>query len=307
MNDAGGVERVDVSSVKGCVERVDVFSVKGGVGKTTMSVLLARAQAEHSKKPVLLIDADLTGTCLGHLLAPNIRGDWNEVLNLAHLICDPPETLDEMLGKDTLPVYSLPSQHDADPREHRVASVERFENQVLYCPSHGSSTGPRVVDQKVLQALAGHETAGGWVRLVIQKVIQATREVAGELGGVIVDHSPGMAALQAATLEDIAAARTKRRALFVTTCDRVDLKMTNAMVAHLQADVTESSVFVINRVRGDWREQTHVKEEFGTGWVKRASPQSFSADLQKAYEQSARFASGDQGQLEDLRRAVFGG
>ena len=290
----------------GGVARVDVFSVKGGVGKTTVSVVLARAQAAHSKKPVLLVDADLTGTCLGHLLGPAIRGDWNEVHNLAHLICDPPETLEEALVKDRLPVYRLPEQHTADPKDHHVSRVESFASQVLYCPSHGNSTAPSFVDPKVLQALAGHETAGGWVRLVIEKVIESTAGVAGELGGVIVDHSPGMAALQTATLQDISAAPSARRALFVTTSDRVDLKMTNATVGHLDQQVLGRSVFLVNRARGRWREQAHVKSEFDTSWVTSARELEYSERLREAYEKSEALPLAELSQLSSLRKAVFG-
>lgn len=290
----------------GGVARVDVFSVKGGVGKTTVSVALARAQAAHRKKPVLLIDADLTGTCLGHLLAPAITKDWNEVHNLAHLICDPPETLDDALVKDKLPVYRLPDQHTADPLKHHVSRVTSFADQVLYCPSHGNSTAPSFVDPRVLQALAGHETAGGWVRLVIDKVIKATTAVVGELGGVIVDHSPGMAALQAATLEDIGAAPGVRRALFVTTSDRVDLKMTNATVGHLARSIMDCSLFVINRARSQWRQQAHVTTELNMPWVTNAQELEYSERLREAYEKSDALPLTELRQLAALRTAVFG-
>ncbi|MBK7534648.1 MAG: P-loop NTPase [Myxococcales bacterium] len=292
----------------GGVARVDVFSVKGGVGKTTVSVALAHAQAAHSKKPVLLVDADLTGTCLGHLLAPAINGDWNQVHNLAHLICDPPETLDDALVRDRIPVYRLPSQHNADPKHHHVSRVENFAGQVLYCPSHGNSTAPNFVDPRVLQALVGHETAGGWVRLVIKKIIKATADVAGELGGVIVDHSPGMAALQTATLEDIGEAPGVRRALFVTTSDRVDLKMTSATVGHLKEELRGPSLFLVNRARSQWRELPHTckKSEFDTPWVNGAHELEYSEALRKAYEKSDALPLAELRQLSALRTAVFG-
>ena len=296
-------------TTSGGVARVDVFSVKGGVGKTTVSVALAHAQAAHRKKPVLLIDYDLTGTCLGHLLGPAINGDWNQVHNLAHLICDPPETLDDALVRDRIPVYRLPSQqdqHTADPLKHQVSLVDSFAGQVLYCPSHGNSTEPTFVDPRVLQALAGHETAGGWIRLVIQKVIDATREVVVELGGVIVDHSPGMAALQKATLEDIGEKPDQRRALFVTTSDRVDLKMTNATVGHLEPQILDRSLFVVNRARADWRKQKHVEDEIDTKWVKSARELEYSEALREAYEKSDALPLAGLHRLSALRTAVFG-
>lgn len=290
----------------GGVERVDVFSVKGGVGKTTASVLLARAQAERSKKPVLLIDADLTGTCLGDLLAPNISGDWNEVTNLAHLICGPPETLDEALVRAELPVYALAPDPHSPPADYHISRLAEFSNQVLYCPSHGNSTRPRVVDLRVLQALAGHETAGGWVRLVIKEVIAATCLVAGPLGGVIVDHSPGLAALQSAMLDDILAAPHSRRALFVTSCDRVDLKMTSALIEHRYGDLRACSTFLVNRAREQWREQEHVKEELSKLWLSTGIALSYCDTLRAAYESSNRFISSNVDELERVRKAVFG-
>lgn len=293
MSDAGGVERVDV------------FSVKGGVGKTTVSVLLARAQAESSKKPVLLIDADLTGTCLGDLIAPNIPGDWNEILNLAHLICDPPETLEDALVPSRLPVYAIPDEPHLPPLEHQVSALSDYSKQVLYCPSHGNSTSPRVVDTRVLQALAGHETAGGWVRLVIEKVIEATRKVTGALGGVIVDHSPGLAALQSATLDDITTSGS-RRALFVTSCDRVDLKMTSAMVEHRYNNLRNCATFLINRVRQNWRDQEHVKEVLSKPWLTSGLPLLYCDDLRTAYENSSRFTSKNLEEIERVRKATFG-
>lgn len=293
MSDAGGVERVDV------------FSVKGGVGKTTVSVLLARAQAAHSKKPVLLIDADLTGTCLGDLVAPNIPGDWNEILNLAHLICDPPETLDDAIVPSKLPVYAIPEEPHLPPLERHVSALRDYSKQVLYCPSHGNSTSPRVVDTKVLHALAGHETAGGWVRLVIEKVIKATQEVAGTLGGVVVDHSPGLAALQSATLDDITSSGS-RRALFVTSCDRVDLKMTSAMVEHRYNSLQNSSTFLINRVRQQWRDQEHVKEVLSKPWLNNGLSLLYCDDLRAAYENSSRFTSKNLEEIERVRKEIFG-
>lgn len=293
MNDAGGVERVDV------------FSVKGGVGKTTVSVLLARAQAAHSKKPVLLIDADLTGTCLGDLVAPNISGDWNEVPNLAHLICDPPETLDDALIPSELPVYAIPEEPQSQPLEHQVSLLRDYAKRVLYCPSHGNSTSPRVIDTRVLQALAGHETAGGWVRLVIEKVIKATRKITGTLGGVVVDHSPGLAALQSATLEDITTSGS-RRALFVTSCDRVDLKMTSAMVEHRYSSLQPCSTFLINRVRQQWRNQEHVKEVLSKPWLNSGLSLLYCDDLRAAYENSSRFTSKNLAEIELVRKALFG-
>jgi cellulose biosynthesis protein BcsQ len=76
--------------------RLDVMSLKGGVGKTTLAYALAWAQATRSRRPVLLIDADLTGTCLGDLLDPVVA--WHLEANLAHLLCEPPDTLPEQLA-----------------------------------------------------------------------------------------------------------------------------------------------------------------------------------------------------------------
>lgn len=286
----------------GGVARVDVFSVKGGVGKTTVSVLLARAQAEHTKQPVLLIDADLTGTCLGHLLGPAITGDWNETHNLAHLVCDPPETLDEALTKDRLPVYR-DAGADAKPKEHHVSKLSSFQSTVLYCPSHGGSSKP-AVDAQVLQALIGHETAGGWVSLVIERVIEATQQITGPLGGVIVDHSPGMAALQSLAFEQIGRAGGRRRALFVTTTDRVDLKMTNVALGH---QALEHATVVFNRTGNGWKSEPQVAEFVGKGWFTAGHSLQYSEKLRLAYAQSQRFVSEDSAELERLRAAVFRG
>ncbi len=162
----------------------DVLSLKGGVGKTTISWLLARALANrHPKRPVLLIDADLLGTCIGdHLLTD--RGSWSGQFNLTHLLMAPPEELEEQVITGELPIYLVPA------------------SRVWVCPSHawaGSVAPWPAVDSHLIGALAAHETAGDWVHTVLDAVRRglAKKEgVAPEDCFVVVDHSPGMAAVQ---------------------------------------------------------------------------------------------------------------
>src|SRR5579871_3355334 len=203
--------------------RVDVFSAKGGVGKTTVAFRMAKAFA--SKRPALMIDADLAGTCLGDLLEPDVN--WRKEGNLVQLVCGRPEDL-----PDEKPyVYQLrpsPSNKIPRPVDKRVIGPK-----VLFCPSHaesqvriGRKKGP--VDHAVLQAFVSHESAGGWVGHVIEEVIkktQTTVNAAGGLAAVVVDHGPGTGALQWAEMHAIEEAAKKkaiqRRAVFITSRDLV--------------------------------------------------------------------------------------
>lgn len=313
--------------------RVDVFSVKGGVGKTTVSYLLARAQARISDRPVLLIDADLTGTCVGDLLDEGTEPTWDAVLNLAHLICDRPESLPERLERRSLPVYVHEPGRASGSEPARIHQVAAgVAGRVVYCPSHADSVLPRVVDREVLQALIGHETAGGWVRHVLARVIAVTEQVSGGLGGVIVDHAPGVAALQSMTLEDIrqvqrgrSAANPTRRAVMMTTCDRVDLKMCRAFHAREARRIRRATTWVVNRVMPGWREQPGFQDEFGDeSWLQPASSCEIGYDvgLRDAYMRSALAEMAGSGPgassaptpgdragiaaaIEGLRRALF--
>ncbi len=80
-------------------KRLDVFSLKGGVGKTTVSVFLARTLAHAAAAPVLLVDLDLTGTCVGDLLENWAFPTWPVNPNLVDLVCGRPELLPEALEK----------------------------------------------------------------------------------------------------------------------------------------------------------------------------------------------------------------
>ena len=250
--------------------RVDVFSAKGGVGKTTVAYRLARTWAEESKRPVLLVDADLSGTCLGDLVECTASPGWHEQQNLIHLVCGRPEELPEQLDLTRLPVYELRAAPDETPL--RVgASVSG--PKVVFCPSHAETYfhtpgGVEPVDLPVLQALLGHESAGGWVGHVIQNVISATDERVGGLAGTVVDHGPGIGALQWSQMSAIDAELAKatrenrpsrRRALAVVTRDLVDLAAARAVDARIAPGrarpmkaLRANMTWVVNRLPTAW-------------------------------------------------------
>lgn len=260
--------------------RVDVMSVKGGVGKSTLAYLLARAQAETSKLPVLIIDADLTGTCLGDLLDHQVSPAWASTMNLAHLLSDPPEALLDTLQPATLPVYL----HDpASPSGNAAVRPDRSCGaRIVYCPSHGDSTLPTAVDRPILEALLAHETAGGWIRHVIEQVISATVTAIGPLGGVLVDHAPGMGILQTCMLGDD---NPQRRNLSITTCDHVDLQMAAATHARMHAPGSPNrTTWAINRVPPAWVPGPDFN---GVPWVSDATQVPDNEALRIAYRGSS--------------------
>jgi hypothetical protein len=256
--------------------RVDVFSTKGGVGKTTISFLLASIQAEKGNKPVLLVDADLTGTCLGDLIQPWAEPAWHSRMNLIHLICTAaPERLKDLL-RDELPVYQYQQLVSAGKETTRL-SGRVPGNTLLFCPSHAYATQPAAVPAAVLHALLGHESAGGWVQYVIEELIRASREVVGELGGVIVDHGPGIGALQDAILQSlkVESPEDRRLALVVTSRDGVDLAATAEFEQrHLDKAMRAKVVWAVNRVKSsheaDWRQQ--VKQGLSESVAARVRP-----------------------------------
>jgi hypothetical protein len=120
----------------------------------------------------------------------------------------------------------------------------------MFCPSHAYSTQPTRVDRAVLEALIGQETAGAWVRHVLDRLITATHQTLGPLGGVVVDHSPGLAALQSAVLGDIAQHPAGRMVAMITTCDRVDLAMCKA-ASTTHHDELKNAAWIVNRAPAD--------------------------------------------------------
>lgn len=296
--------------------RVDVFSAKGGVGKTTIAFRLARMWAEKSGLPVLLVDADLSGTCLGDLLEP--AANWQNAQNLIHLVCGLPERLPEQLALDRLPVYELRPTPEETPQ--RVRSTTSGPT-ILFCPSNGETylTSPAgldpVVEPAVLHALLGHESAGGWVGHVIERVIDATKNrVSTGLGAVIVDHGPGLGALQwsqmCAVDAELANARNEsrsptRQALFVTTRDLVDLAAVRAIDDRIAPhrlrnlrNLHASALWALNRlptspIPNEWRtkiEET-LKDVFGMliadhKWFQRALPVFEDPQMADAYAES---------------------
>ena len=251
--------------------RVDVFSAKGGVGKTSVAFRLARWWAKKSNCPVLLVDADLSGTCLGDLLQPTVIPAWHVQRNLIHLVCGPPERLTEELDLDRLPVYELPK--GADEHAQRVREAASGPT-LLFCPSNAETylTVPAgneaMVDLAVLQALLGHESAGGWVGHVIDRVIGVTAQRVMGLAAAIVDHGPGIGALQWSQLSAIDSELGKaqkekrpsrRQALFVASRDMVDLAAARTIddrigparsrpMGHIRA----TALWVLNRLPADW-------------------------------------------------------
>lgn len=311
------------------ISRVDVFSTKGGVGKTTIAFLVASLQAEHENKPVLLVDADLTGTCLGDLLQPGVEPAWHSRLNLIHLLCtEAPERLKDVLRKQ-LPVYVYPPTPEPDPKA-RPLTERTAGKTLLFCPSHAYSTHEStLIPHAVLHALLGHESAGGWVQHVIEEVIQATWNRAGELGAVVVDHGPGIGALQDALLQSLKVEEPglRRRALVVTSRDGVDLSATAEFRQTYVREVPEKKVvWLVNRVPRvegqDWRQSvkqalsesiiarvTATGEE-RKGWhdwfEKHTFPLHQDEALARAYTRSALHeASRLRADLEPLRRRLF--
>ena len=183
------------------MQTVEVFSQKGGVGKTTLSVLLAREFVKQKKLSALIIDADLSGTCLGDGL---IDLQWSTAPGLADLICDPPENLPEVLKNP--PVYCLDRAGKTTDEVRLGSDGPGKKSQIWFCPSHLYVQRAKYAD--VLRALAAHESSGNWVRYVIDALINSVAshlrrlETPG-LGAVIIDHSPGLAALQQSSLDRI--------------------------------------------------------------------------------------------------------
>lgn len=248
------------------VTRVDVMSLKGGAGKTTLAFRLAWAQAQAIQQPVLLVDADLPGTCLGDLLEPWVQKAWGSVPNLIDLVCDRPEMLHERLDDDLrLPLYLLrPAPPAAGPRAPARVGGELTGPSIVFCPSHADSADTHV-DPALLHALVAHESAGGWVQHVIDELVRRAQALIGTaLAGVIVDHSPGMSALPWAVLQTMASGPREdeapfheivdRKALFVTTPDLTDLSAWADLYSRpgardLFSSLKASSVWALNRMQ----------------------------------------------------------
>lgn len=239
--------------------RFDVFSLKGGVGKTSVAVMLAKAIASDTKM-VLLIDADLTGSCMGDLLERELG--WSSAPDLTGLITGEPELLAESLYATKLPVYAWMRSHDPGCMGHystkwmnrrwqeksRYSGVAAQLSGVLFCPS-ACVHGEGIRSHRVINALLAHESAGGWIQTVIDEVIDATNQClkkAGnvELAAVIVDHGPGFGALQCASLDRIDTPPVPeskdawlRRGIIVGSPDHVDLQ----------------SLQMFEATRGQWR------------------------------------------------------
>src|SRR5262245_37728350 len=141
--------------------RVDVFSVSGGVGKTLLAIRLAQLQAKHKNAPVLLMDADVAGPCIGEILESWASPPWDSSDNLLHLISGRPEYLPERLRPAKLPVYRLRDERPASAKEQAPLLVTRpigRQPAIVFCPSHPHSTSPRI-EPAVVHALLGHESA----------------------------------------------------------------------------------------------------------------------------------------------------
>lgn len=292
--------------------RVDVFSLKGGVGKTTLSILLARAQKDLSNKSVLIVDADLTGSCIGDLLEFWATPLWPTQANLSHLVCGPPETLDDLMDR-SLPVYvhrmAPPVNGDLSPRRLAAGSKKA---ELLFCPSHAESTpgaGKKTlpeVRRRVLQALVAHENAGGFVGHVIDRLIERVGEVT-ELGGVIVDHGPGLAALQSATLTRHRG-QDDCRSLFVTSRDAVDLAMIHEFEKKMDLADRDSTFWVVNRTPAGGKGNIDSRFHRKLSWFQSAFTFLEDDQLSEAYANAGQLTptSPNIGPLEELRAALFG-
>ena len=318
--------------------RLDVFSIKGGVGKTCIAFLLAKLQSEEKNEPVLLIDADLTGTCLGDLIQPAVDEPWSSRKNLNHLVCTTsPERLDESLREEPL-VYVHNASGTMQPLPGPVTG-----GKLLFCPSHlyatskargapgasGMSHEFEYIPAEVLHALLGHESAGGWVQHVLDELIKATVQKVGKLGAVIVDHGPGIGALQSALLETVKGKEDKahpRRALVVTSRDWVDLAATATLEAmHLKPRSDSGNqppeqlrgrvTWVVNQVRrseGDWRESVkkgltrNTAATLSRWFTEDALPLYEDDQLAEAYSRSGLSDLKTNQELTSLRNKIFG-
>lgn len=316
--------------------RVDVFSVSGGVGKTLLAVRLAQLQARRSSAPVLLIDADVVGPCMGDLLESWASPPWDTMTNLLHLICGRPEYLPERLLPGKLPVYRVRDERPTDPdaRRPEIVSQPVRGEAVLFCPSHAHSTNPRV-EPAVIHALLGHESSGGWIAYLIDQVIDATaRLCGGRLGGAIVDHSPSLGALQASTLIKCVTGRDAeergytRRAIMVTTPRATDVAAARDLSARITAyapalppsllggptEVSDRIAWVVNRIppeMTDWKASIRRRFPRSDGWLEGAVPvrsdpataeSQAEADLAVIQKQRAAIDA----DLEPLLEKIFG-
>lgn len=302
--------------------RVDVVSLKGGAGKTTVAFRLAWAQARSTGRPALLVDADFAGACLGDLLERWVV--WGEQPNLTDRVCDRPENLAEDLARgDRFPVYRLRvAPPTSGPEAPSVVTGPAGGASVLFCPSHGSSLAPHTTPT-LLHALVAHESAGKWVQHVVDMVIERTGDLAGPLGGVVVDHSPGLSALPWAVLQGIVDAKGEdRKVCFLTTPDLVDLKawfaarasprLTNVLDA-LERD--RCAAWVMNRLppiaiagRDDIRSRLPEDAPEGT-WLDSAFGLPHDEKLADAYRRGGLVQLVEQmdPEIEPLRRSLFEG
>ncbi len=210
------------------VPRIDVFSFKGGVGKTTVSWQLARHIAEKENGPVLLLDADFTGTSLGEFLFPS--HPWHQELNLAHLLVMEPERLPDVL-RDELPVRGFSSKAEQSDRLKSPA-------EVLICQSHALSEG---IDHAVLHALLAQESVGGWVHHVLDLLARSVHKRSA-LKALIVDHSPGIGSLQEKTILEVNSCK-----VFVTSMDLPDVQMVYRYLLSAKKH-DEQACFIFNKI-----------------------------------------------------------
>ncbi len=315
------------------MNRIDVFSAKGGVGKTTVAYRLALKMSQSTKLPVLIIDADLSGTCLGDLVASWVDPVWTAQKTLIGLVCGRPEDLPEQLMGE-LPVYEVSPPASSDSRIPTRVRPSTSKDAILFCPSHADNDltifaaedkRPMPADPALLHALVGHESAGGWVGHVIRKVIDATSSVLDrKLGGVIVDHGPGIGSLQWAEMTLIERELEKawvdkrpptRAAVFVLSRDGVDIQAISALDARMAVDkrqkmarLKDAAVWVVHRLPKDlgpsdrWRKA--LIDDLGArwrpspyGWFMRAKPLFFEESIANSYAHSdlvSGFVNGDQ-------------
>lgn len=290
--------------------RVDVFSLKGGVGKTSISILLAQAQKDKKNQSVLVVDADLTGTCIGDLLEFWAAPGWSAQANLAHLICGAPETLDEQLRKN-LPVYvhraSPPTNEDRTPR--RLVKSQKTA-ELLFCPSHAESTrGAKnalpEVQRSVLQAITGHENAGGFIGFVIDTLIAEVHEN-HPLCGVVVDHGPGLAALQAATLAQ-QRGRADQRSLFVTTGDAVDLATIHEYSQTLEFSELDATCWLVNKLGPTGKQEVGADFHRNRQWFEAALELHKDEKLSQGYAKATKLCTEEvnENRIETLRARLF--
>jgi hypothetical protein len=163
----------------------------------------------------------------------------------------------------------------------------------------------------VLQALLTHETAGHWIEHVLDNLIQTTCKIVPHLRSVIVDHGPGLAAVQRCALDAILENKKppNARGLIVTTPDYVDLKAVAQHFASLAATAGPPPPlhWLINRVPASWTTPSFLASEvwFNTS-IKMNDDPKIREGNQNSTLPTVAIDDRIKGPISTLRKNIFG-